>query len=39
VVQLAGVNLEEALEDVRKSQHRVMNIVQLAADEARPLTT
>jgi len=39
VVQLAGVKLEEALEDVWKSQHRVMNVVQLAAEEARALTT
>jgi acetoin utilization protein AcuB len=39
VVQLAGVKLEEALEDVWKSQHRVMNVVQLAAEETRALTT
>jgi len=39
VVQLAGEKLEEALEDVWKSQHRVMNVVQLAPGEARPLTT
>jgi acetoin utilization protein AcuB len=39
VVQLAGEKLEEALEDVWKSQHRVMNVVQLAPNETRPLTT
>ena len=39
VVQLAGVNLDEALEDVWKSQHRVMNVVQLAPAETRPLAT
>ena len=33
VVQLAGVKLEEALEDVWKSQHRVMNVVQLTPEE------
>lgn len=34
VVQLAGAKLEEALDDVWKSQHRVMNVVQLASEEA-----
>jgi acetoin utilization protein AcuB len=39
VVQLAGAKLEEALEDVWKSQHRVMNVVQLASEEtASPAT-
>ena len=33
VVQLAGAKLEEALEDVWKSQHRVMNVVQLTPEE------
>jgi len=34
VVQLAGAKLDEALEDVWKSQHRVMNVVQLGQEEA-----
>jgi len=33
VVQLAGAKLEEALDDVWKSQHRVMNVVQLTPEE------
>jgi acetoin utilization protein AcuB len=33
VVQLAGAKLEEALDDVWKSHHRVMNVVQLAPEE------
>jgi acetoin utilization protein AcuB len=33
VVQLVGANLDEALDDVWKSQHRVMNVVQLAPEE------
>jgi hypothetical protein len=32
-VQLAGAKLEEALDDVWKSQHRVMNVVQLTPEE------
>jgi acetoin utilization protein AcuB len=39
VVQLAGAKLEEALDDVWKSQHRVMNVVQLTPDETGRLTT
>jgi len=39
VVQLAGAKLDEALEDVWKSQHRVMNVVQLAGDGTGALTT
>jgi acetoin utilization protein AcuB len=34
VVQMAGVKLDEALDDVWKSQHRVLNVVQLAPDDA-----
>jgi len=33
VVQLAGAKLDEALEDVWKSQHRVMNVVQLGLED------
>ncbi len=33
VVQLAGAKLDEALEDVWKSQHRVINVVQLGLEE------
>jgi acetoin utilization protein AcuB len=33
VVQLAGSKLDEALEDVWKSQHRVINVVQLGLEE------
>jgi acetoin utilization protein AcuB len=33
VVQLAGAKLEQALEDVWKSQHRVINVVQLGMEE------
>jgi acetoin utilization protein AcuB len=33
VVQLAGAQVDEALEDVWKSQHRVMNVVNLAAEK------
>jgi len=33
VVQLAGVKLDEALDDVWKSQHRVINVVQLVPEE------
>lgn len=36
VVQLAGNQVEEALDDVWKSHHRVMNVVNLAADNAKP---
>jgi acetoin utilization protein AcuB len=32
VVQLAGAQVDEALEDVWKSHHRVMNVVNLAAE-------
>jgi acetoin utilization protein AcuB len=32
VVQLAGTQVEEALEDVWKSHHRVMNVINLAAE-------
>jgi acetoin utilization protein AcuB len=34
VVQMAGNKIEETLEDVWKSRHRVMNVVQLATDAA-----
>jgi|SRR6185295_10121168 acetoin utilization protein AcuB len=34
VVQLAGAKLDEALDDVWKSQHRVINVVQLGLEEA-----
>ena len=34
VVQLAGAKLDEALDDVWKSQHRVINVVQLVPEEA-----
>jgi acetoin utilization protein AcuB len=34
VVQLAGAKLDEALDDVWKSQHRVLNVVQLGSEEA-----
>jgi acetoin utilization protein AcuB len=33
VVQLAGAQVDEALEDVWKSHHRVMNVVNLAAEK------
>jgi len=33
VVQLAGAKLDEALDDVWKSQHRVINVVQLGMEE------
>jgi acetoin utilization protein AcuB len=33
VVQLAGSKLDQALEDVWKSQHRVINVVQLGLEE------
>jgi len=33
VVQLAGAKLDEALDDVWKSQHRVINVVQLGLEE------
>ena len=36
VVQLAGSQVEETLEDVWKSRHRVMNIVNLAAETGKP---
>jgi len=36
VVQLAGAKLEEALEDVWKSQHRVINVVQLGHEDENP---
>ena len=36
VVQLAGNQVEETLEDVWKSRHRVMNVVQLAAETGKP---
>jgi acetoin utilization protein AcuB len=42
VVQLAGSQVEAALEDVWKSRHRVMNVVNLAAETGKtggPLTT
>jgi acetoin utilization protein AcuB len=35
VVQMAGAKLDEALDDVWKSQHRVLNVVQLAPEGAR----
>jgi acetoin utilization protein AcuB len=35
VVQLAGAKVEESLEDVWKSHHRVMNVVHLAAEADR----
>ena len=34
VVQLAGTKLDQALEDVWSSQHRVINVVQLGLEEA-----
>src|SRR5262245_7806398 len=34
VVQLVGAKLDEALEDVWKSQHRVINVAQLVPEEA-----
>jgi hypothetical protein len=34
VVQLAGAKLDEALDDVWKSHHRVINVVQLVPEEA-----
>jgi len=34
VVQMAGAKLDEALDDVWKSQHRVLNVVQLAPEGA-----
>ena len=34
VVQMAGAKLDEALEDVWKSQHRVINVVQLGLEPA-----
>jgi acetoin utilization protein AcuB len=36
VVQLAGEQVEEALDDVWKSHHRVMNVVNLGPESARP---
>jgi hypothetical protein len=36
VVQLAGEKVEEALEDVWKSHHRVMNVIHFAADAGKP---
>jgi acetoin utilization protein AcuB len=39
VVQLAGKQVEAALEDVWKSHHRVMNVVNLAAEAAPPRLT
>lgn len=39
VVQLAGKQVEAALEDVWKSHHRVMNVVNLAAEAAPPRQT
>jgi acetoin utilization protein AcuB len=35
VVQLAGAKLDEALDDVWKSQHRVINVVQLGQEDAK----
>jgi acetoin utilization protein AcuB len=39
VVQLAGAKLDEALEDVWKSHHRVMNVVQLVPEGTGSPTT
>jgi acetoin utilization protein AcuB len=36
VVQLAGEQVDAALEDVWKSHHRVMNVVQLAGESGKP---
>jgi acetoin utilization protein AcuB len=36
VVQLAGTQVEEALEDVWNSRHRVINVVNLAAEAGKP---
>ncbi len=36
VVQLAGTQVEETLEDVWKSRHRVMNVVNLATETGEP---
>ena len=36
VVQLAGEQVDAALEDVWKSHHRVMNVVQLAGETGKP---
>jgi acetoin utilization protein AcuB len=36
VVQLAGTQVDEALDDVWKSRHRVMNVVNLAAETGAP---
>ena len=38
VVQLAGAKLDEALDDVWKSQHRVLNVVHLAANRRADVT-
>ena len=35
VVQLAGTQIEETLEDVWKSRHRVMNVVNLGPEAAK----